>query len=177
MPFYKIHVEKFMSSRAEYWLNVYRVEAADLQAASAIGDSIVNAEKPLYPDTITITKQRAEATAVGDKSFRTKAVNAVGTRPGTGLTTGMPLFAVGRVDFSVADNGRPCRKYIRGIYEEDSEGLNLSTAYKALLQTYATAIAGLATCDPQGNDLTDGAPHPGVAMRQLRRGSKKKITP
>jgi hypothetical protein len=56
--------------------------------------------------------------------------------------------------------------------------------YKALLpeplaklQAYANAIVAAGVCDVDAQAFTAGAPFLMPGMRQLRRGSKKKVTP
>lgn len=173
MPTFRATVEKYMPSRAEYWTNVYHVIAADLTEASTHANSIATHELALYTADITLTKVRVDDMNPLTDQFLTTVRNAAGTRT-TATGEGVVLFVVGRVDFSVADFGRPCRKYIRGLYEVDVVGMNLSTEYLGLLNTYANALEALPICDPAGKDITTGEAFPQVAMRQLRRGSKKR---
>lgn len=174
MAFFVVTVEKHQASMAEYWVNTYRVQAQDLAAAGIIGDSIADAELPMYPASIVITKVNIRDENPATDQFITLVYNQAGTRNTTGLTQQGPLFVCMRIDFQVANYGRPCRKYIRGLYEEDFGALLLNTNIMALGNTYAAAIANLAVVDPDGQDITSGAVNPATAMRQLRRGSKKR---
>ena len=176
MP-YRVTVEKHYAAFQAYWTNIYWITAADLAAGLTQAQAIVNAEKPLYANHITITKARVDDGVPETEQFSTLVPNAVGTRA-TPAGDDFPLFLTARVDFQVADNGRPCRKYLRGVlFESDSGIAVLGAGIKTILQTYATAIAATTACDPQGFDIVSGAPFGAPQMRQLRRGSKRPATP
>jgi hypothetical protein len=83
------------------------------------------------------------------------------------------------VDFDVSGGGRPSRKYLRGaLLEGDVNFMTLTSAITTPANTFADAIVAIGTIvDPQGNGFLDGVVWPAPQMRQLRRGSKKKITP
>lgn len=178
MP-YRITVEKYNPAFAEYWTNVYWALVNTLSDASVVADSIVTAERPLYVPSTTITKARLDDGMPDTEVFQTNIYNQAGTRDTTGLGDLVPLFVVDRVDFGTV-GGRPSRKYLRGGLCEADVGAAgaLSTARLTLLANYGLAIVGgTGICDVDGQDLTVAAPWRQAAMRQLRRGSKKKVTP
>jgi hypothetical protein len=176
MP-YRVTVEKFMAAVGEYWTNVYWTETNDMAIAIAAGNDIVNAEKAIHSSLITITKFRVDDGQANTEISDTTVLNVAGTWE-SNLADLMPLFVVGRVDFKVVGGGRPSRKYLRGVFiEQEATMASITAPAIARLQTYATAIAAANVCDPQGQQVSSGAPFPAPAMRQLRRGSKKKVTP
>lgn len=76
--------------------------------------------------------------------------------------------------------GRPCRKYYRTYVGEDrSTGQNWEATYvtdsQAALTTQLSFLDVL--CDPQGNPVISYLVKVPIQMRQLRRGSKRRITP
>lgn len=174
MPRFRATVEKFHGGYAHFWTNIYWVEAGDLAAALPVANSIATAELPLYSASVTVTKVRVDDAVENTDAFLTTVRNAIGTRAASAADS-LPLFVVARVDFSAAGGGRPSRKYIRGCLDEaDVQPLNLVAGVKTILQTYGDAIVGLAVVDPDGADLTSAAVWPRAAMRQMRRGSKKR---
>lgn len=92
----------------------------------------------------------------------------------------MPLFAVLRVDLTVVGS-RPSRKYLRGVLaENNTDGpYNLvASAVTSFTNLYAAPLAGVAgLVDVDGEEITGAVVYPKVGMRQLRRGSKKKVIP
>jgi len=177
MPVYRFTVEKFYSLAGEYWTNVYYADAETGSNSFTITDALVNAEKALYTPATVVTKVgitlpgSQNATVLGANIYNVAGTGAVGAEL-------YPLFAVARVDFSVA-NSRPSRKFIRAFLQENfANGLTIEAAALTRLQTYADAIVAIAgICDVDGQAIISGAPKPAVAMRQLRRGSKKSVTP
>jgi hypothetical protein len=178
MPPFRITVEKYDGRSAEFWTNVYWGAGSTVLDFTADIATIVNAEKALYDGNTTITKVRVDDAVQGTDNYRTYVYNVVGTyAPGAGNEFVAP-FVVGRVDFETG-TGRPSRKYLRHcLYEADIAGMNLSAGAITRLNAYATSIVGTAAIvDVDGQDFVSGAAFPKVAMRQLRRGSKKKLTP
>lgn len=176
MPLWDVTVEKYFAGANEYWVNNYNINAASGDDAVPVISAFVNAEKALYDSAIVITKVRISSSTPDDDAFYTSAVNVAGTRTaGTGDRS--PLFVVARVDFSVAWQ-RPSRKYLRGIFSEgDITFSALIPGITTVLSTYATAILAITgICDEHGNTFNGASVWPAPAMRQLRRGSKKKST-
>lgn len=177
MPAYRLTIEKFHSASAEYWVNRYYVNAASLADASLASNGIVDAEKACYPAGVIITKSHVDDDVPLTENYETTVRNLAGTRT-TPTGDAMPLFVVARVDFTVAGGGRPSRKYLRGVlFESDASFSTLGSGILALLSTYASSVAASGACDPQGQDIVAGVPWNAPAMRQLRRGSKKKDIP
>lgn len=176
MP-YRITIEKYMAAVSEYWVNVYWVSALDMPTALAKVTPLVNAEKALYGAGVTITKSRVDDGDPNTDVSTTVVHNIAGTR--TGMTGDqLPLWVTARVDFSATDGGRPSRKYLRGVlWETETSMTTLIAGMSTLLANYGLAVVSEGVCDPQGFDLTVAAPFMSPQMRQLRRGSKKKVIP
>jgi len=173
----RIAIEKFAPVNQEYWVNVYYAPGSQPSAAQTIADLIMQAERPLYVSTITITKAHIDDMTPDTDVFQTIVYNQGGTR--TGNTTDLlPFWTTARVDFSTAGGGRPSRKYLRGVlFEQDANFMTIEATMQTRLQTYADAIVASGACDVDGQDLSLGVARPYPQMRQLRRGSKKKDTP
>lgn len=177
MPLWIVTVEKYYPPAGEYWTNVYHLNAASGEDASAAAAAFRDAELPLYHPGVTLTKVRISSAIEEDEAHNTWAYNAAGTR--TGVTSDMlPLFNVARVDFTVAWQ-RPSRKYLRAVLvEAESTFTSLAAGLVSVLDAYGTAVRAITgICDEHGNTFTGHSVWPAPAMRQLRRGSKKKLTP
>lgn len=171
----RITIEKYSSFNGEYWTNIYWT-AGTIGDAGSVATALINAEKALYPPQVTITKTRIDDGVPNTDMFATVVINTVGTRSSS--ADFYPFFAVLRVDFSVSGQGRPCRKYLRGVLQEsDANGLVLAGGILTAAATYASAVVAAGVTDPQGSAITSGAAFTQVGMRQLRRGSKKTVTP
>lgn len=177
MPTFRVTIEKYQASAGEYWTNRYFVVAANLADAALMVGGIADAEKALYHAGVMITKSHVDDYVEDTDQYQTVIHNMVGTRS-TGGATALPLFVVARCDLQVAGGGRPSRKYLRGmLLENDISFTSMETGALSALTTYIGNIVAAGVCDPQGQDVTGGAPWQAPAMRQLRRGSKKKVTP
>jgi hypothetical protein len=173
----RITIEFYYPTIAEYWTNRYFTSDA-WTAAGTTMDALVAAHRPVLFDTAFITKIRVDDGVEDTDNFDTVSVNLAGTYAIAGLNP-LPFWNVARVDFDVAGGGRPSRKYLRGILTEQNCNFTaLESGLTTLLNTYADAVVATgAIIDPQGNDFVDGVVWPMPAMRQLRRGSKKKVIP
>lgn len=170
-------IEKYRADVHEYWTNIYHLVATDVGDALTYTDSIVAAERPLYTGAVTITKGRVDDALPNTDVSAVKVFNVAGTRTPP-LEHAVPLFVVARVDFTVLGGGRPSRKYLRSVfYEADISFTIIEAPVKALLQTYANAVCSTGMCDVDNQAFVVGVPFPAPAMRQLRRGSKKKKDP
>lgn len=177
MPVFRLVIEKYHQTSAEYWVNRYFINAASMADATLASNGVVDAEKALYTSDVMITKSHIDDNVPNTINFETTIRNITGTRPSVAGDR-MPLFNVARVDFSVAGGGRPSRKYLRSVlYELDASFTSIVAGVVTMLQTYADSVAASGVCDPQGQDFISGSPWKAPAMRQLRRGSKKKIVP
>lgn len=174
---FRIITEKFLSSQNEYWTNVYWCDSATLQDAATTAAAIVAIEQQMLLPACVLTKYRVDDAQPLTDVFVTTPVNLTGQSGATGEA--LPLFNVARFDFS-ATAGRPSRKYYRGVLTEawtDAFGVLNATALTSL-QSWADQLAAVANyVDVDGEALTAGTVFPRVGMRQLRRGSKKKLTP
>lgn len=176
MAIYRLTVEKYMASIQEYWSNVYHVASDSGLTAGAVGGQIVAAEIQMYPSSVLITKVSVDEVGRDDVYDQPQVFNVTGTRIlGSEL---MPLFVCGRVDLTY-QNSRPGRKYLRAVLEErDTSITSIGGDSRGSLQTYLDRLLQIdGLCDADGNPLTGGAVFTAPAMRQLRRGSKKKRTP
>lgn len=172
MPVYRITVEKFLAAQNEYWTNVYHVNANAGEDTTPITNAIVAAERTILCAPAIITK--ASITLPGAGSGSVLGAN-VYNQEGTNVAPNpFPLFVTARVDFTVASS-RPSRKYLRYVLDEGSAGITgITSGMLSALNTYAAAIVAVAgICDVDGQPLVSGSAKNALAMRQLRRGSKK----
>lgn len=161
--------------QGEYWTNRYIVQAPDLAAAHAIAMGIVATERSAHQVQVLFTKVRTSDGQPNTDVYQVTNINEFGQRAATGDL--LPLFNVVRVDFNVSGGGRPSRKYLRGILTESDISFNtIITGTVTSLETlYATPLAALTGfVDVDGQEIVSGQVYPNVAMRQLRRGSKRK---
>lgn len=171
----RIMVEKLY--QGEYWTNVYYADATSVSATTT-ALAIVAAERAILGSGILVTKYRIDDNTENTDEYVTGVVNQFGQRDFSASQL-IPLFNVVRVDFE-AGSGRPSRKYIRGALVESYINFNtIESAQVSYIQTnYADVLAALAGyVDIDGQALVAGVVHPFVGMRQLRRGSKKPVTP
>jgi len=179
MAVYQVDIEKSYAPTAGttiYWTNVYYVNAADSAAATTSGQSIVTLEKTIHSSLVSFTKMRIRQPSVLSQAGTIVVLTGTGSRA---TTQPLPLFNVFRIDFSVA-SGRPNRKYIRGpvLAGDNNSGAVLSTTATTIVNSYITPLINMnVVVDKQGQPILTGALYPFVGMRQLRRGSKRKIAP
>jgi hypothetical protein len=172
---FMFEIEKYYNG--EYWVNRYFSDAADLAGAGGVAMAVVALERAITLPIVTFTKVSVRTTALADEVYTTLPVNLLGTLNQAGDP--LPLFNVVRVDIG-ASVGRPSRKYLRGVLEEQiTLGMKITTAMITLINnTYCTPLAQLAgLCDEDGNNFISASVKPEIGMRQLRRGSKKKPIP
>lgn len=175
MPLYSVDVEKLLGS--EYWSNRYIVNAASLAAANSVGAQIATIEQNVHSSEVTITKLRTSDQVMGTDEFIVTPLNNIGLAA-AGVSR-LPLFCVARVDFSVGA-GRPSRKYLRlPIYEADVENETFTGAFQTrIANDYVTPLVNLVGyVDVDGQEVIMGQLFPKLAMRQLRRGSKRRLEP
>lgn len=172
---YQVDIEKFMGT--EFWTNRYIVRADSLQLATDLGQQIVGIERAVHDARVSFTKLSVRTRIQGDGRYTTTTLNLTGnvSNPGVELA---PLFVVARVDFN-AEEGRPSRKYLRGVINEvNLQGMRIASDAVAFInQNYASPLASLADfVDVDMQELVSGSCSQNTGMRQLRRGSKKKST-
>lgn len=173
----RITVEFVHLASQEYWTNRYFTTTA-VDAAGTVLDAIAAAHRNILASNCILTKIRIDDNVQGTDNFDTVSKNAAGL-VATGGGDMLPLWVTARVDFDVAGGGRASRKYLRGIVGESAvDFTTLSSGLITLMNTFGDAIIAVGTiCDPQGNLFVDAVPWPSPQMRQLRRGSKKNVTP
>lgn len=180
MAVFQIDIEKTMvlsTGITYYWTNVYHVVAADQAAAVSIANSVVVIEKSVHSTAQTFTKCRVRQNLPLAMSGSIIVLTGTGARANPADV--MPPFNCVRVDFGKAI-GRPCRKYLRiNVGEtEQANGLLAPGTITAINSGYRDPLVALGTiCDPDGDLIINGVVLQPVQMRQLRRGSKRKIAP
>ncbi len=176
MPLFSLDIEKRLEG--EYWTNRYILDRAELGAAANSGTDIYNAESAITADIVEFTKFRVSDLVPNTDVYQIIQLNSFGDRPSQGEY--LPLFNVVRVDFNVSGGGRPSRKYLRlPIFETDQRNGVLEPAFYTFVQlNYAQVIAGYTSyVDIDGQEINGGRVSPQVGMRQLRRGSKRRLQP
>lgn len=175
MPLWSVDVEKKLGE--EYWTNRYIVDAVDLEAADDVGDQIAEIEQNVHLQPVLLTKRRTSDMLPGTDIFIVTPLNIFGARqPDSSM---LPLFNVARVDFKAA-TGRPSRKFLRGVLMESETDFDTITpgGVNFIDLTYAQPLEGLpGYVDVDGQELLTGVVVPKIGMRQLRRGSKRRVTP
>jgi hypothetical protein len=175
MPVYQVDVEKLYEG--EYWSNRYFVERETIAAASVAAEDIAQIERSFHNVNVLFTKVRTSTVALGDDAYIISPL-AVNGQFASGDAL-LPLFNVLRGDFPKFGGGRPYRKLYRGVLTEDvvignviSSG-TLTTALNAAQSSFREVPLTTGLGEELGN-VTWFAP---VAMRQLRRGSRRRLLP
>jgi hypothetical protein len=174
MAIYSVDIEKLYQN--EYWTNRYLVQVADLAGGQVAGSAIANMERNFHQNTVTFTRYRVSDNTPNTDVYTTVPLNLPGLRGSVGEY--MPLFNVVRVDFGVAGGGRPSRKYYRlPLGEGDQAGGILADGTVTAVDNALQPILAQPVCDPQGQIWVSIAVARQVGMRQLRRGSKRRLRP
>lgn len=176
MPLYSLDIQKEL--RGEYWTNRYILDGASLLSLVAPADLILDAERAITIPDVDFTSYRLSTTVSGDDSYIIVPVGLPGQR--VLASQALPLFCVVRVDFP-PPQGRPSRKYLRGVLgESDQENYGdlLSSTVTFLADNYGVPVGAVPEyVDVDGQALGTGVIWPNVAMRQLRRGSRRRTMP
>lgn len=175
MPLFQIDVQKAVPG--EYWTNVYHTEAADLAAAVAVANIVIDAERTIHQTNVQFDKYKVSAFPESGGVFVSGALTGPGEAPSV---SNVPLFVVARVEFT-CEMGRPGIKMYKGCLTED-DITGTGTIIEATRTFYGTWVDDLVTaapglCKPNGQNFIGGNLRAQVGMRQLRRGSKKRDTP
>lgn len=176
MPLWKLDIEKLL--QGEYWSNRYIIEEASLATALLAAEPIVDAERSIHQTVVNFTKYRVSDMVLGTDIYQTVTINLPGLS--TQSDQWLPLFNVVRVDFNTVGGGRPSRKYLRlPISEVWTQNGNLVNTFVSEIQiNYADALIDLPQyVDVDGQAFSNASVSPYVGMRQLRRGSKRKLAP
>jgi hypothetical protein len=171
-------IEKYHAASGEYWVNVYHLAAETGAAALTAANTLVLNERNIHRTNILFTKFRVDDGVEGTDVYDTVAVNQFGLAV-LGSSEIMPLFVVLRVELNTVGGGRPSRKYYRGVLlESDVSGMMVTnTGFLTGVSAGLTAAFPGIVVDPDGQAILNAECSPIVGMRQLRRGSKKKVTP
>ena len=175
MALWNVDIEKLYAG--EYWTNRYIVSALTLADAATVAESILDLEQNIHRTIVLFTKVRTSDQTPNTDVYRVRSVNEFGELE---IAEGqrLPLWNVLRVDFSTG-SGRPSRKYLRlPIYEGDIVDGQFNSGFMSTMGTgYSVpllAVTGFEDVD--GEAFTESTVMPFMAMRQLRRGSKRRTT-
>jgi len=175
MPIYQIDVQAQLAG--EYFSNVWHVNATDYVQALGWADAIAEITASQSHSSVVVDKARVALypLAGGQGTVRSYALQG-----GQGDYDYLPLFNIVRVDWQPA-LGRPSRKYMRFPVNEGIQikGI-MSPGQVAAYQTgfvLAIQVQVPGLCDIQGRPFVDGVVFAQVGMRQLRRGSKRRLQP
>lgn len=175
-PYWQIDIQKRMGN--EYWTNVYHVARSDQAGARAAGEFIIsNLEIPLHREMVEFVSMRV-APFPGPSEGTIYPIGEIGGQPNISY---LPMFVVMRVDFP-APTGRPSRKFYRQpVAEADQENGAFTTAaftaYQGVIQGFFDDPQSSGLIDVDGQLLASGQLQVSLGMRQLRRGSKRRVTP
>lgn len=176
MPLHQVDIEK--EYRGEYWTNRYIIQVADVDAGMIVAQNIVLYERSAHLAVVNFHRVRVSDMVQGTDLYRVEPLNTQGTLA-VDASGWLPLWNVVRVDFGVA-TGRPSRKYLRcPIQESWTVEDSLTPGHIAILRDgyVANMVALPEYVDVDGQPIINGAVIPKVAMRQLRRGSRRRTLP
>lgn len=173
---YQCDIQKVLAG--QYWTNRYHVIGANFEEATQVGQAIAAIERAETISSIFFTSLRISTPQAGDDAYQVTPLSYYGSVVAAGNP--LPLFVVVRVVFSKGP-GRPDVKYYKGMANKDALNdaftytQNLVAGLTEHLATPLQNIAGLSDALGQAYNLIsiDGR----IGMRQLRRGSKKKLQP
>lgn len=173
----RITIQMYAPTQMYYWTNRYWTTDAVASAGDTL-DALVAAHRLVLRSDFYVHSARIDDGVPNTDNFDTVTYNLAGTVTGD-LATTLPFYNTARVDFDVAGGGRPSRKYLRGLLiENDISFVTLAAGAITNMNSYGDAVVAIGTiCDPQGNLFVDAVPFPAPQMRQIRRGSKKPVTP
>lgn len=165
------------------WSNVYLLDAADLLAAVAMGESIVAPETNLHHEVVLYDRLVVSSLTPRDGVFEVIPLSTTGN-VGLSGADWLPIYNTMRIDFHVIGGGRPSRKYYRSpISEADQiDGIFTSDAldtWQTRAMGFLTSLlgAGVAWVDPDGQSIDAASVQEEIQMRQEHRKRKKKVTP
>lgn len=180
MPIYQLDIQKQFET--EFWTNVYYVDAPALLDARDTGPYFLTAERTFHASLVNFTAVRVRSVQQGDDEYVTNSITLPGLVP-TQNADLLPLFNVVRVDLPVS-TGRPSRKFYRGVLRDaDAQSRVVNPAKRDQIQQALNDLladlnaVGVAWTDLDGQPITGAAVQVPVAMRQLRRGSRRRLNP
>lgn len=174
MAVWQVVIEKQLGS--EYWVNDYHIEAPDAIGASTQAGSIVAIERTVHSTLVGFTKYRIRPAG----SSAQGTVYPIGL-PGqnNGIGAYLPLYNTARIDMAPA-SGRVGRKYLKCPVSQaaQSDGAFNSGFLSYINTNYCQPLMALGyVCKDNGDLFVTAACQPAVQMRQLRRGSKRRLQP
>jgi hypothetical protein len=175
VPIFNVDVQK--TRGGIYWTNRYQLVRDEPGLTPAEVAAFRFAEGPIHATTVQFVSLRISDAVPDTDNFTVYPLTGTGGTADGG--TPLPGFCTLRVDIPVGF-GRPCRKYYRTyVGENQSNGTTWIPEYvsdsQALMNTLQSTVAGL--CDPQGNLWGTPVVKNTVQMRQLRRGTRRPLTP
>ena len=174
-PLWQIDIQKRLAG--EYWTNVYHCVASTPASAQFVADELVTLERGIHMGNVEFVSYRFAAFPGPSEG----TVIPIGAFGNGAIASFLPLFNVMRVDFP-ATSGRPSRKYYRQPVAEANQenGVWIPTAlagFQANFTNFAATPVSSQLVDVDGQLLQEGRISPSVGMRQLRRGSKRRLQP
>ncbi len=174
-PYWQIDVQKLLGT--EYWTNVYHVAASSQATAMLYAEAIVDLERQSALSSVQFVRNRV-APFPGPSEGTIIPIGLVGVVAGDGW---LPLFNVVRVDFP-APTGRPSRKYYRLPLAESAQtngvlDQNVRAIIQGRFDAYFASPNSSGLIDIDGQLLVSARVMSNVGMRQLRRGSKRRLQP
>ena len=172
MSLHQVDVEKLLET--EYWTNRYFIDVPNVSAGIPVGQAIVDFERRFHSEGVLFTKIRVSDAIPNNDNFVILTLNVAGLDGPSGDY--LPLFNCVRMDLAPAI-GRASRKFYRAPIREGEQVGGFLTearlnALNALIPTYLYPITEL--CDPDLQPFSQVAFVRTVAMRQLRRGSRRR---
>lgn len=171
MAVFQVDIEKRLVG--ERWTNRYFVDAETIAAAHVTANVIVDTERTVHGSAVEFVTVRTSTVTEGDNVYISEPLFGFGE---VSLTAYLPLFCVVRVLFG-GTGGRPYYKLYRGCLEEANvSGSVLEAGVTLAFVELCASLSGLITTG-LGDTLATGVVDPRIAMRQLRRGRRRKTTP
>lgn len=173
MALWNVDIQKKLGD--ERWTNRYILRADTITMADGVAQLIYNYERSVHSPAVEFERIRTSDRIPDTDVYIINELHTFGLFNYDGERT--PLWNVAVVLFETL-MGRPSRKYLRiPIHESQMSGDNLGSGLIAALdQNYAQPMWQL----PEFVDVDDqrfvgASVQPTVGMRQLRRGSKRKL--
>lgn len=178
---FRVIVQKLFDG--EYWVNDYVLRAEDMDAAISGAGLIGTAEAAFLSSDATITSWRTSTLAPDDGLFYTSIEGFNGDHSPNG--TPLALFDAVRVDFGTGSFGLPGRKFYRAVLAtSDLTGYTgwSGPTYTLVSETIAALLGDLEAnatplVNPHDVAFTGYVVKTHYTNRQLRRGSKRRVTP
>lgn len=171
---WQIDIQKVFAG--EFWTNVYHCQVGSQAAAKAIAEQIILAESNYSHSGVSFNKYRiARSPRLGQQGtvYQSAEVGKAGS------WQVLPLFNIAMVVFTV-EQGRPSRKYLKLPFSTQSisDSRLTTSVIQSINVGYCQVLSAIPElCDESGNSFFSIGVSPVPGMRQLRRGSKRKLQP